>query len=300
LEQRLRGQAGVEASPGQTAVDAPVVNDELAWLKGTLPESGVDLQDALPAVLDLSRPLADRYGVRLEITWADALPNLAVHPVALRQILLNLLGMAIHRAAGGRVCISVRPLQWEVRVRVQSVGGETAGTAQASSTRGGPSHSGLDMTDRLVSLCAGRLDLLEDEDGFAAALTLPAHERLPVLVIDDNTDALQLLKRYALGTRYRLIGTRDPEQALDLAEKLSPQIVVLDVMMPEVDGWVVLGQLRQHPLTSHVPIVVCTILAQEELALSLGASDFVHKPVTRQSFLAALDRQVTRMGIKPR
>jgi CheY-like chemotaxis protein len=101
-----------------------------------------------------------------------------------------------------------------------------------------------------------------------------------------------MLQRYTSGTRYRLVGTQDPEESLSLAEKISPQIIVLDVMMPQVDGWRVLGRLRQHPLTEHVPVIVCSILAQEELALSLGASGFVHKPVTRQAFLAALDRQI--------
>ncbi len=123
---------------------------------------------------------------------------------------------------------------------------------------------------------------------------------MPVLAIDDNTDTLQLLQRYTAGTQYRLIGTRDPEQALSLAEKLSPQIIVLDVMMPQVDGWKVLGRLQQHPLTGHIPIVVCTILAQEALALSLGASAFIRKPITRQEFLAALDHQVELMGPESR
>jgi CheY-like chemotaxis protein len=115
---------------------------------------------------------------------------------------------------------------------------------------------------------------------------------LPVLVIDDNADTLQLLRRYTAGTRYRLVGTRDPDQALGIACETDPQVVVLDVMMPQVDGWKVLGRLRQHPLTGHLPIVVYTILAQEELALSLGASAFLRKPVTQQRFLAVLDQVV--------
>ncbi|NIV31704.1 MAG: response regulator, partial [Anaerolineae bacterium] len=82
-------------------------------------------------------------------------------------------------------------------------------------------------------------------------------------------------------------------------EEFSPQVILLDVMMPQIDGWEILGRLRQHPLTSHIPTVVCTILAQEELALSLGASAFVRKPVTRQVFLAALDRQIARMQPEP-
>jgi CheY-like chemotaxis protein len=70
--------------------------------------------------------------------------------------------------------------------------------------------------------------------------------------------------------------------------------------MPQTDGWRVLSQLRQHPLTSHIPVIVCTILVQEALALSLGACAFLRKPVTRQAFLAALDRLVVDVVSAPR
>ena len=134
--------------------------------------------------------------------------------------------------------------------------------------------------------------LSQDADTFSVTLTLPALGRLPVLVIDDNADTVQLLERYVSGTRYVLIGAQDPEAALELAARFAPQMIVLDVMMPQVDGWRLLGRLRQEPLTAGLPVIVCTILAQEELALHLGASGFIRKPVTRQAFLEALDHQL--------
>jgi CheY-like chemotaxis protein len=63
-------------------------------------------------------------------------------------------------------------------------------------------------------------------------------------------------------------------------------------MMPGIDGWDLLAQLRHHPLTCDIPVLVCTVLPQEELALSLGASGFVRKPTTRQSFRQALESQI--------
>jgi CheY-like chemotaxis protein len=62
------------------------------------------------------------------------------------------------------------------------------------------------------------------------------------------------------------------------------------VMMPRVDGWEMLGRLRQHPRTAHIPVVIVTILAQEELALSLGAKAHLLKPVTQATFLSVLDQ----------
>jgi CheY-like chemotaxis protein len=220
------------------------------------------------------------------------LPNLAVHPVALRQTLLNVLGVAVHRAAGGEVRVSARSLRWQVEIGVECAPGPAVPDPAPDEA------ASLDMARHLAGLCGGRLTVSPPGGTFAAALVLPALEQLPLLVIDDNADTLQLLQRYTAGTRYRFVGTREPEQALRLAEELLPQIILVDVMMPQVDGWEVLGQLRQHPLTAHVPIVVHTILAQEELALSLGASAFLRKPVTRQDFLTALDRLA--VGIAPR
>ncbi len=68
-------------------------------------------------------------------------------------------------------------------------------------------------------------------------------------------------------------------------------------MMPGVDGWEILARLRQHPLTGNLPVIVCTILPERELALALGAAGFLPKPVTRQALLGALRRAA---GEEPR
>ena len=62
-------------------------------------------------------------------------------------------------------------------------------------------------------------------------------------------------------------------------------------MMPENNGWKILGMLKNHPLAMSTPIIVCTILPQRELALSLGASDFINKPINREAFLSSLNNR---------
>ena len=74
-----------------------------------------------------------------------------------------------------------------------------------------------------------------------------------------------------LGTRYRLVGVNDPEQAIEAALANNARIVVLDVMMPHMDGWELISRFRRHPGTEHIPVIILTILAQQELALALGA-----------------------------
>lgn len=280
-------EAAAQADATQAALD-----EEVPWLRGTPPEAPADLTEVLANVLSLAQPLAGKHGVHLRVAFEGTPPAVAMDPVALRQMLLNLLGVVIPRASRcGEAGICVRVLAWEVEIRILCQGPITAPGGTTDDERGT-----LDVVRRLAEMCSGRLAVSLDGESLAATLTLPALERLPVLVIDDNEGTLRLLQRYTAGTRYRLVGVRDPEEALAVAEKLSPQLIVLDVMMPRVDGWQVLGRLREHPAIEGIPIIVCSILAQEELALSLGAAGLVRKPVSRHDFLAALDGLVGNCG----
>lgn len=280
--------------PAAAAGDYPDVSDELAWLKTTALQEPSDVNQVLGEVVQLIRPLTAQHMVRLEVTASD-LPRLAVHPVALSQLLLNLLGVAVHRASGGSVTISARPLPFEVEILI--LGRPPAAALRPASDN---DVASLDLARQLAGLCGALVTLSEDGGAFRAQMMLPAREQLPVLVLDDNADTLELLRRYAVDSRYSLITAQNAEEALSLAQRHSPRIIVLDVMMPHIDGWKVLGRLRQHPATDRIPVIVCTILAQEELALSLGASGFVRKPLSRQAFLAALDHQVRLMATESR
>jgi CheY-like chemotaxis protein len=297
---RLEEQHAAMEAPEKPAAglsDARAANPllaDLAWLKAVPLTQPTDLGPALTAVIALAQPLATKYGVAIEPIPAAPLPGLAVHPVVLDQILLNLLTVALRRAAGGRVQLRVTPGRWAVAVDLRSPGGLPSRPLSSPEDA-----ASLHLAQELVTLCGGRLVVRDGRAGFGAAVSLPTFERLPVLVIDDNADTLRLLERFAAGTRYRVFSADDPAQALSLAQAVKPQVIVLDVMMPAIDGWRVLGQLRQHPFTAQLPILVCTILAQEELARSLGATDFLRKPITQEAFLAALDREAARLVPEP-
>lgn len=292
LDNKLRDEGKELGRPAE--VEGPRIDDELAWLRETPPERPANLNQVLRDVLDLARPLVAHHGVSLDISVAPSLPELAVHSLALSQALLNLLSAAICEARGGRVAItiSLTPSRSSVDIRI-SVPEPPSAARPAGSDR----TACLRMADQLASLCGGELRLAGQSQGFDATLTIPVLGQLPVLVIDDNLDTLQLLRRYATGTPYRLITVRDPQDALAMIQTVSPRIIVLDVMMPRVDGWKVLMHIRQHPQAAETPILVCTVLPQEELALSIGATGFLRKPVTRDAFLSALDKQVRLMAL---
>jgi DNA-binding response OmpR family regulator len=131
----------------------------------------------------------------------------------------------------------------------------------------------------------------------AAEISLPVRPSWRVLVIDDNTDTLHLYERALADSRYTCLTCGQPQHAVAQAAEVRPHIIMLDVMMPDVDGWELLGRLRTHPALQNTPIIISSILPQEQLARTLGAAAFLRKPFNRVSLLAVLDQRL--MGKEP-
>lgn len=272
-------RAGVRQADQEPAT----VDDEIAWLKRSEMQKLVNPTEALHSVLQLVRPLIERYNVKFDIISADEqLPLCVVRPAAFKQVLLSLLTVAIRVTERKLVRVSLQGGNVHVEFCIQSIG-QRPGACSASENA-----ANIGIARRLAESCGAQVITDDSVEDLVAIVTFPSIEQVSVLVIDDNLDTLRLLQRYATGTPYRVYGAQDLSGGLALVKEIQPRIIVLDVMMPDMDGWEILGQLRQHPLTCHIPIVVCTILPQQELALSLGATGFVGKPISRQDFLGAL------------
>jgi CheY-like chemotaxis protein len=242
----------------------------------------------LPALLGLAEPLAARYQTRVELSIAEGLPQAAIGEMALRQVLLCLLTTTISLPSETAVRLGASYDEREQALRI-ALGRQTIRRSEGAPFAEGPS---IDLANRLATLCGSRLSISLAPESFSAVLAVPVLGATPILAIDDNPDTLQLLERYVAGSRYRLIATPDPAQALSLVRRFRPRVIVLDVMMPRIDGWEVLGRLREDAASANVPIIVSTILPQSDLATALGASAFLRKPVTREAFLATLDRLI--------
>ncbi len=269
------------------AARAGAASQEMQRLRDSFGSEAVGIAELVRSALKTVAPLLAAGKVDVASTLPEGLPRLAVQTIPMRQALVSILTVAGHSAPGGRVAISALAEPAQVRVLIRSMG-------ECSSPRAihGEDSENLAMAHQLVALSGGSLELapgVGTEAPFAATLVLPAAQQLGVLVIDDNVDALQLCERYLEGTRYTFVGVRDPQQALTLARELTPKAIVLDVMLPTMDGWEVLGRLREHPATRKVPVIVSTILPHGQLALTLGAAAFLRKPVSREALLEALE-----------
>jgi len=109
-----------------------------------------------------------------------------------------------------------------------------------------------------------------------------------VLVIDDDAAARDLMKRNLTRAGLRAALASSGEEGLKLARELKPKVITLDVLMPGMDGWAVLQELKGDPELADIPVVMATMVADRSLGYSLGASDYLMKPVTRERLQTAL------------
>jgi CheY-like chemotaxis protein len=260
---------------------------ELVWVKQSFPCETVDVASLIAAVLHRAAPMLRSAQVQVECSMPEHRPPITGQLTPMRQALLNLLTAAAHATAEGKILVTVQTGEYGIDVSVQ------AGSGPVVPSAAGQISETLGMARQLAELCGCTLAVAPTRSGeraFAATLRLPLAVQKPVLVIDDNVDAQRLFERYVAGTCYRCVGIRAPEEAVTMAVQVEPCAILLDVMLPGIDGWELLERLREHPALARVPVIVCTILPDEEMALTLGAAGFLRKPVTRQALLSALDR----------
>lgn len=129
--------------------------------------------------------------------------------------------------------------------------------------------------------------LVHSADRVSFALPAGAQTR-KVLIVDDEPSALELFQSYLSGQNFDVFTESKPEHALRSVTTIQPELVVLDVMMPALDGWEVLQRLHHMPIMRDVPIVACSVLNDAELAQALGAARFLKKPILRQQLIRVL------------
>ena len=111
-----------------------------------------------------------------------------------------------------------------------------------------------------------------------------------VLVIDDDDDARDLLSRFLEREGYNVATAPGGEEGLRLAKEIKPAVITLDVMMPSMDGWAVLSSLKKDPELASIPVIMLTIVEEEQMGLALGASEYLTKPIDWEKLSGILDK----------
>jgi signal transduction histidine kinase/CheY-like chemotaxis protein len=108
-----------------------------------------------------------------------------------------------------------------------------------------------------------------------------------LLAIDDNPEAIDIIGKY-LGSDYKVVGLLSGEHAVEKAKEIKPMAITLDIMMPRKDGWQVLQELKKDPATQDIPVIVLSIVDDQKLGFSLGATEYIIKPVEKDVLLRKL------------
>jgi CheY-like chemotaxis protein len=289
----------------------------------------LDLLDTIKGVMSTMVALIKDKPVRLIQDLPPTLPKVHADSMRVRQVLLNLLANAAKFTDVGSVTLRARPvdavspasglLEPFIEISIIDTGPgiapedmaklfEPFSQVDASATRKeGGTGLGLSICRQLVDLHHGRI-WAESELGRGSTFSfiLPIGQHQPeateqpaapqmasgpvVLAVDDDPGILNLYRRYLEPHGYTLVGVSKSTDAVSRAAELQPAAILLDVMMPNRDGWQVLAELKRSSLTRNIPVVMCTLVSEPGRAAEMGASAYLTKPILETDLLLALTR----------
>jgi signal transduction histidine kinase/CheY-like chemotaxis protein len=129
-------------------------------------------------------------------------------------------------------------------------------------------------------------------NGLAPTMPGPSSLGPTILVIEDNAASIELLTLHIRGAGFQVAVARDGAEGLDLAHRIRPSGIVLDLMLPRVDGWDVLARVKADPDLWETPIVVVSMLDERGRGFALGAADYLLKPIDAATLLGTLRRVI--------
>ena len=287
--------------------------------KLTLHQNDFDLAATARGVVDSLRSLAEKNQNHLELEApAGGLPMHA-DQTKVRQTLFNLLGHAIKFTDQGEIRLHLQTEVVEgqpwVIINLSDTGVGLSEERQAKLAKAfaerdleslrtlGGNELGLVICLRFTEAMGGQLSAASRRGEGAtftvrlparpkvaaqadeaprqppASVSVPSAELRTVLVIDDDPNTRDLMVRFLLKEGFSPHTAANGQQAMEMARRLHPALITLDVMMPEVDGWSVLGALKEDPDLAGIPVIMVTITEERDRGFTLGASEFLTKPV---------------------
>jgi signal transduction histidine kinase/DNA-binding response OmpR family regulator len=275
------------------------------------------------------KPLLEQNGNKLTIELKEGVRDMVADPMRVRQVLLNLLSNATKFTKNGTVSLTVsrtqeRGAEWmDFAVRDTGIGmnEEQVGKlfqafvqADSSTTRQyGGTGLGLAISQRFALMMGGFIEVVSQEGrGTTFTLRLPPElddfpsspeeretqrlsgmrQEATILVIDDDRTVRDLMVRMLNREGFRVVTAWGGKEGLRLAKELKPAVITLDVIMPEVDGWSTLNQLKADPELADIPVILITMIDDRQKAFTLGAADYMVKPIDRERLSHIINRFV--------
>lgn len=278
---RPRPAAAGDAS-GQSPAWRSQVRQELASLQQSAPGTVADIETTLNGAVKSGQPLTAKHQIHLSVELAQPQLMVMIQPSVLREVLITTIEKLSHQMTSGEIIL--RAERDGERVKITITGYPTSADV--------PPHS--DFIQEVLAAQRGSISARLEDGCVVFVITLPAADKITVAVVEDNADLVHFYRHYTARTRYQIVHVAEMQRAFERIIDLAPEIIVMDILLPEIDGWELLAQLHQHPATRATPVIVCSVVRREELAMAFGAVLYVQKPVRRQQFIQALDQVLNR------
>ena len=147
---------------------------------------------------------------------------------------------------------------------------------------------GSTFTIRLPRIMGHVQDVAAAQDGLARSPSGASLDAPLILVVDDDRTVREVIKRFLERAGYAVVTASGGHEGLRLARELGPAAITLDVMMPDLDGWTVLAAIKGDPELANIPVILMTIVDEKNRGYSLGACDYLVKPVNRDKLAEVL------------
>lgn len=275
------------------------------------------VKEVVDSVLTSMKARAESEGLTLKKDVSVELPIVNADPDRLEQILTNLVGNAVqYTPPGGKITVSAHAKRDEVSIAVRDTGIGISPEAQdkifdrffraddprVQNTSG--TGLGLSIVHSLVKLHGGQIKVeSEVEEGTTFTVTLPTEEAgngsaepstNKILVVEDDPDIAYLIKLHLSGDDRDVMVAHHGQEALSIARRERPDLITLDIMLPDRNGFEVLEELKSDPATRDIPVVVVSVVEDREEGLQLGAADYLTKPVDEEQLMKVVSQVLTR------
>ena len=245
----------------------------------------LELNEVIRGVISLIARRLEIENVQLELELSPFSAQIYTDRILLRQILLSLLNYTLHLRAHSKLTLRTESgrnksisILFDADEQWDSIQNEERDSLDFA----------LRLSKKLPATVYGSYPPASKPGPAEIQIVFAVPQPRTVLVVDDQLAAQKMFQRYLSRANLEVIGVTDPTQGLVMARKIQPMLLILDVMMPHIDGWEVLQTLKLDQETKHIPVIICSAWGEPELARSLGAVAFLKKPVIQKDLLEVI------------
>ena len=288
-----------------------------------------EIEGMVDTIKDVTGPLAASNDNGFKVNLQDALGSMTQDETKIRQCLTNFLSNGFKFTSNGTVTLDVDTFFEEeiemIRFAVTDTGEgmseeglskvfrEYEQAERSTSAKHGGTGLGLPITKKLAEMMGGDVTVTS-ELGVGSVFTLYVPRECPqdfdeveggntidklseeekiVVLIDDDVAMHDLIRRTLSKIGLKLVGAVDGEKGMQIVREMQPKLLLLDVLMPGRDGWSILKECKSDPQLKDMPVVMVSQLSQDVLSQSLGADDYLTKPINRDLFLETVSRLIS-------